>query len=123
MLLDSALWGLTGKTIVTVTDIPLERMIMEAAEYYEGKNLESRIKNILQDKNASMYTELITCWCESMFNFAETARRLGVHKNTLTYRFEKLKDSLGVDLHDFSSTIAIYLCIRIARLNKELEYK
>ncbi len=121
MLLDSALWGLTGKTIVTVTDIPLERMIMEAAEYYEGKNLEGRIKNILQDKNAYMYTELITCWCESMFNFAETARRLGVHKNTLTYRFEKVKDNFGVDLHDFSSTIAIYLCIKITRLNKELE--
>ena len=120
MLLDSALLGLTGKTIVTITDIPLERMIMEFSEYYEGKNLEHRIRNILADKNAEMYTDLITCWCESMFNFAETARKLGVHKNTLTYRFEKLKENYGVDLHDFSSTLAIYLCIRITRLNKEL---
>ena len=46
MLLDSALLGLTDKSIVRITDIPLERMIMEAAEYYEGKNLESRIRNI-----------------------------------------------------------------------------
>ena len=120
MLLDSALLGLTGKTIVTVTDIPLERMLMEAAEYYEGKNLDSRIRNILQDKNAAMYTELVKCWCESMFNFAETARRLGVHKNTLTYRFEKMKENFGVDLHDFGSTIAIYLCIRITKLSEEL---
>lgn len=120
MLLDSALLGLTGKTIVTVTDIPLERMLMEAAEYYEGKNLENRIKNILEDKNAVMYTELVKCWCESMFNFAETARRLGIHKNTLTYRFEKMKENFGVDLHDFGSTMAIYLCIRITRLNDEM---
>ena len=118
MLLNSSLLGLTDKTIVRITDIPLERMIMEAAEYYEGKNLENRIKNILLDKNAAMYTDLITCWCESMFNFAETARRLDIHKNTLTYRFEKLKENYGVDLHDFSSTMAIYLCIKITRLNK-----
>ena len=118
MLLNSSLLGLTDKTIVKITDIPLERMIMEAAEYYEGKNLENRIKNILLDKNAAMYTDLITCWCESMFNFAETARRLDIHKNTLTYRFEKLKENYGVDLHDFSSTMAIYLCIKITRLNK-----
>ncbi len=117
MLLDSALLGLTDKSIVRITDIPLERMIMEAAEYYEGKNLESRIRNILQDKNAAMHMDLILNWCESMFNFAETARRLGVHKNTLTYRFEKLRDDYGIDLHDFGSTIAIYLCIRITKLN------
>ena len=119
MLLNSTLLGLTKKTIVRVTDIPLERMIMEAAEYYEGKNLENRIKNILTDKNADMYEELITCWCESMFNFAETARRLDIHKNTLTYRFEKLKENYGVDLHDFSSTMAIYFCIKIERLNRQ----
>ena len=121
MLLDSALLGLTEKSIVMVTDIPLERMIMEAAEYYEGKNLEQRIRNILLDKNAEMYTDLIVCWCESMFNFAETARKLGVHKNTLIYRFEKMKDYFGVDLHDFSTTMAIYLCIRITRLEKEIK--
>ncbi len=119
MLLDSALLGLTGKTIVTITDIPLERMIMEAVEYYEGRNLENRIKNILQDKNADMYLELVVCWCESMFNFAETARRLGIHKNTLTYRFEKIRENFGIDLHDFGTTIALYLCIRITKLSSE----
>ena len=119
MLLETTLLGLTNKTIVRVTDIPLERMIMEAADYYEGRNLENRIRNILSDKNADMYMELITTWCESMFNFAETARRLDIHKNTLTYRFEKLKENYGVDLHDFSSTMAIYLCIKIISLNRK----
>ena len=119
MLLDSVLLGLTSKTIVTITDIPLERMIMEAVEYYEGRNLENRIKNILQDKNADMYLELVICWCESMFNFAETARRLGIHKNTLTYRFEKIRENFDIDLHDFGTTIALYLCIRITKLSSE----
>ncbi len=119
MLLDSALLGLTGKTIVTITDIPLERMLMEAVEYYDGKNLDNRIKNILQDKNADIYLELIICWCESMFNFAETARRLGIHKNTLTYRFEKIRENFDIDLHDFGTTIALYLCIRITKLSSE----
>lgn len=119
MLLDTTLSGSTDKSIVRIIDVPLERMIMEAAEYYKGKRLERRIKGILNDKNAELYEELIITWCESMFNFAETARRLGIHKNTLTYRFDKIKENCGIDLHDFKSTISIYLCLRICRLKRK----
>lgn len=119
MLLDTTLSGSTDKSIVRIIDVPLERMIMEAAEYYKGKSLERRIKGILNDKNAELYEELIIAWCESMFNFAETARRLGIHKNTLTYRFDKIKENCGIDLHDFKSTISIYLCLRICRLKRK----
>ena len=119
MLLDTTLSGSTDKSIVRIIDVPLERMIMEAAEYYKGKSLERRIKGILNDKNAELYEELIIAWCESMFNFAETARRLGIHKNTLTYRFDKVKENCGIDLHDFKSTISIYLCLRICRLKRK----
>lgn len=119
ILLDASISGITDKSIVRIVDIPLERMIMEAAEYYKGKGLERRIKAILNDKNSDMYEELILTWCESMFNFLETARRLGIHKNTLTYRFEKIKENYGIDLHDFKTTISIYLCLRICRLNKK----
>ena len=108
---------LTDKSVATIIDIPLERMLMEMSDYYDGKGLERRIKKILEDKNAETNIELICCWCESMFNFAETARRMDIHKNTLTYRFEKMKENYGIDLHDFKSTIAIYLCIRITLLN------
>lgn len=111
--------GLTDQTIASIIDIPLERMLMEMADFYDGKGLERRIKKILEDKNADSNIELISCWCESMFNFAETARRMDIHKNTLTYRFEKMKENFGIDLHDFKSTIAIYLCIRITRLNSK----
>lgn len=119
MLLDTTLSGSTDKSIVRIIDVPLERMIMEAAEYYKGKRLERRIKGILNDKNVELYEELIITWCESMFNFAETARRLGIHKNTLTYRFDKIKENCGIDLHDFKSTISIYLCLRICRLKRK----
>ena len=117
MMLEVAIQGATDKSIVRITDIPLERMIMEMAEYYKDKKLERRIKAIINDKNAEVYTELIIAWCESMFNFAETSRRLGIHKNTLTYRFEKIYENCGIDLHDFKSTITIYLTIKICMLN------
>ena len=119
MLLATTLSGSTDKSIVRIIDVPLERMLIEAADYYNGKSLERRIKAILSDKNAELYEELIITWCESMFNFAETARRLGIHKNTLTYRFDKIKENCGIDLHDFKSTISIYLCLRICRLKRK----
>ncbi len=119
LILEAALLGTTDKSIVRIIDVPLERMVMEMAEYYKGKKLERRIKGILNDKNAELYEELVITWCESMFSFAETARRLGIHKNTLTYRFEKIKENCGIDLHDFKATITIYLCLKICKLNRE----
>lgn len=118
MILEAAMLGTTDKSIVRIIDVPLERMIMEMAEYYKGKKLERRIKKILSDKNADIYEELVITWCESMFSFAETARRLGIHKSTLTYRFEKIKENCGIDLHDFKATISIYLCLKVCKLNE-----
>ena len=103
MLLATTLSGSTDKSIVRIIDVPLERMLIEAAEYYKGKRLERRIKGILNDKNAELFEELIITWCESMFNFAETARRLGIHKNTLTYRFEKIKENCGVKIYNLGT--------------------
>ncbi len=119
LILEAAILGTTDKSIVRIIDVPLERMIMEMAEYYKGKKLERRIKAILNDKNAEVYEELVITWCESMFSFAQTARRLGIHKNTLTYRFEKIKENCGIDLHDFKTTISIYLCLKVCKLNMQ----
>jgi carbohydrate diacid regulator len=52
---------------------------------------------------------------ETNYNLSETAGKLYIHKNTLVYRYNKMKDYLGVDPiagmdgREFMSLLFLYL--------------
>lgn len=53
----------------------------------------------------------VECWCKMGFHFTQTARALHIHKSTLVYRFQRLRDLYGLDLYDFERAMALYLLI------------
>lgn len=61
------------------------------------------------------FVELIKALEETNYNLSETAGRLYIHKNTLIYRYNKMKDYLGVDPlgsmdgREFMSLLFLYL--------------
>lgn len=63
--------------MLRIIDVPLERMLIEAAEYYKGKRLERRIKGILNDKNAELFEELIITWCEIHVQLRRDRKKAG----------------------------------------------
>lgn len=107
--------GMT-KRVSTIEDIHFEEIIMNIAETVDEKSMRRDIDKILQSKSSREIMEVIEAWCENEFNFARTARALNIHKNTLTYRFERIKEILGIDLRDFKRTMACYLEIQVYRV-------
>lgn len=67
--------------------------------------------NILQSKNSEEIMQIIEHWCRQRFNFVKTAAALHVHKNTLSYRFQRIRELHGLDLYDFDRVMALYLLI------------
>ncbi len=67
----------------------------------------------------------IEALCESAFNAKEAAARLGIHRNTLTARLERLREIFGTDLRwdaharAFLSLLTLYLQLPGARPQKE----
>lgn len=53
---------------------------------------------------------------ENRFNLAETSRSLYIHRNTLLYRMEKIKELLRTDFHDAEELLKFHLAIKIFRL-------
>ena len=56
---------------------------------------------------------------ENRLNGAETARQLYIHRNTLTYRLDKIKKLTGWDLRRFEDAAAYSLAMMIAQVGKE----
>ncbi|MGL5330768.1 MAG: PucR family transcriptional regulator, partial [Peptostreptococcaceae bacterium] len=45
-------------------------------------------------------------------NISKTSTALFLHRNTLIYRLEKIKEILGLDLKFFKDAFIFYLCIK-----------
>ena len=67
-----------------------------------------------EDKK-KQFVEMIKALEETNYNLSETAGKLYIHKNTLVYRYNKMKDYLGVDPmgsmdeREFLSLLFLYL--------------
>lgn len=66
----------------------------------------------IQDKYPQRYPEFIRTlisYLSNGFNSTETARSLGIHKNSVNYRLRALRELLGLDLDDQEQTDALFL--------------
>ncbi|MHB8064293.1 MAG: PucR family transcriptional regulator [Ruminiclostridium sp.] len=61
-----------------------------------------------KDNNAELLSTL-KAYFTSCFNVSETAKKLFVHRNTLSHRLEKIRDILNISLEDMEEMFALYL--------------
>ncbi|MDQ0415940.1 sugar diacid utilization regulator [Croceifilum oryzae] len=57
----------------------------------------------------------IQCFLEEDLNVSETARKLYIHRNTLLYRLEKIREEIGYDLRVFDEAMMVKLMQFILR--------
>ncbi|HZG70698.1 MAG TPA: sugar diacid recognition domain-containing protein [Chondromyces sp.] len=93
------------------------------------------LESLLQDLNADTITmikreiqplmemddwldiaQTIKAWCESGFNKVHTANSLHIHRNTLQYRLEKIKELTKINIKDYRKMMYLYLGILLIDL-------
>jgi purine catabolism regulator len=79
--------------------------------YYE--TLGELAENIPQ--NAEFVTTL-EAFFEEHGNLTRTAKRLHIHRNTLLYRMDRIKEISGLDLDNPETRLAVHLALRIRRI-------
>jgi len=103
-----------------INDVYLEKLILSIPDHICTRFFQETIEPLSRRKDGGEYIALVVCWCESRFNFTQTAKRMNIHKNTLIYRFSKFKEITGFDLYDFNSTVAMYIVITHYKVNNLL---
>lgn len=59
------------------------------------------------------FTQTIRVFADCSFNVKRTARRLGVHTNTVYFRLNKIKELTGVDPRTFSGMTSVLTALRL----------
>lgn len=83
---------------------------------------EERVNQFLADVSSTPFWEdeelcqTLEAFLEQDLNVSETARRMFIHRNTLIYRLERLRQESGLDARRFEDAVRIRLALRLSRL-------
>ena len=54
-------------------------------------------------------------------NVSETARQMYVHRNTLVYRIERLREATGLDIRTFDDALTLKIALMVVNYTKYLD--
>ncbi len=95
-----------GWSVHSFKEFVLEKMVedlpkVKVSEYLELLNRENA-KDVFNDNEMITTAE---AFLENNLNASETSRKLFLHRNTLTYRLDKIEKETGLDIRKFSDAI------------------
>lgn len=101
--------------IIFYNNIGIERIIyklpISICEIFLAEVLKKKkIKNLNEE---ILFT--INSFFDNNLNISETSRKLFIHRNTLVYRLEKIKNLTGLDLRNFEDAIKFKLALMIQK--------
>jgi Regulator of polyketide synthase expression len=71
----------------------------------------------IEDYDIKNNTELLStlkCYCESLFNKNHTAEKLHIHRNTLTYRLNRIEELFHIDLQDYNCFLDMMISFELS---------
>ena len=105
----------TDRTIIHYANLGIGRLVYQLpttlceiflAEVFKKNTIDSLDQEMLFTINK---------FFENNLNVSETSRKLFVHRNTLVYRFEKIKKLTGLDLREFDHAIVFKVAMMVRK--------
>jgi carbohydrate diacid regulator len=91
--------------------IMLELLAWEVSPSIQ-KGLFDLVSAFLNSDNFAILAQTFLTYCKCNMNVSETARSLFIHRNTLVYRLEKIRELTGLDVTNFEHCLLIYITIK-----------
>lgn len=120
-LRETMLIGLTFQVkehIHLSTGLHLERLLFSIPEHERTRFLEeyaSYHTDVFEDAETLATLET---FFELDCNVSETAKRLYIHRNTLLYRLDKIKQETGLDVRSFSDAVLVKISLLLYKVTK-----
>jgi hypothetical protein len=97
--------------------LQLERLLNAIPEVQRSKYLEQSLKRADLFVESEMLSTLETFFSLDC-NVSETAKKLYIHRNTLLYRLDKLKQETGLDVRQFRDAVLVKIILLLYKVTK-----
>ncbi|MFF2889524.1 PucR family transcriptional regulator [Paenibacillus sp. NPDC057967] len=97
--------------------LQLERLLNAIPESNRSKYLEQSLKRADLFVESEMLSTLDTFFSLDC-NVSETAKKLYIHRNTLLYRLDKLKQETGLDVRQFRDAVLVKIILLLYKVTK-----
>ena len=77
-----------------------------------SERLNEKLNNFLQHVNFNTLAHTFITYCNCNMNMSETARILFLHRNSLVYRMEKIRELTCLDISRFDHCLLLYFSIK-----------
>ncbi len=106
-----------GTNIHLPWSLQLERLLNAIPEAQRAKYLEQSLKRadlFVESEMLSTIEAFFALDC----NVSETAKKLYIHRNTLLYRLDKLKQETGLDVRQFRDAVLVKIILLLYKVTK-----
>ncbi|WP_424768583.1 PucR family transcriptional regulator [Paenibacillus sp. sgz302251] len=97
--------------------LQLERLLNAIPEVQRSKYLEQSLKRADLFVESEMLSTIETFFMLDC-NVSETAKKLYIHRNTLLYRLDKLKQETGLDVRQFRDAVLVKIILLLYKVTK-----
>ncbi|NCC97035.1 MAG: sugar diacid utilization regulator [Synergistales bacterium] len=104
-----------GPGVYCIDDYRLEEMISTLAPSVRNRFILSSLKGLREQPDWEDLKGTIRSWCEGGFSVVNTAKNLHLHRNSVLYRLDKIKNCSGHDLKDFRTCLNLYTALVLDR--------
>ncbi|MEN8241393.1 MAG: helix-turn-helix domain-containing protein [Chloroflexota bacterium] len=98
-------------------DLSVHRLLMLLEDNPELKIFQEDILgSLLAQEGKNKFIETLEAYFEQQGNLSQTAEVLYIHRNTMTYRLERIAEITGMDLNNPDTALAMHLALKIHRM-------
>lgn len=102
-----------GPGIYNIQNYRVEELIASLQPALRNRFIQRNTTPFRKQRNWEELRQTFLTWCECNFSLVGAARKLHLHRNTLNYRLERIREIGGVDLKDYRETLKLYLAFRM----------
>ncbi|KUO49293.1 MAG: hypothetical protein APF76_15940 [Desulfitibacter sp. BRH_c19] len=106
--------------ILHIEDLLLERTLNSIDDLMK-KNIINSFLGATQNLDSKYWNEMektLGALFDSNLNVSEAAKKLFLHRNSLTYRLNKITEQTGLDPLSFYDAVKLYVCLKINKLEE-----
>lgn len=93
----------------SIAELRLHQLLEAVARGPRHRFIERQLAGLLTQSDWPELCQMLIAWCETGFNLAHASTRLGIHRNTLMYRLDKISQRCEQPVREPCHGIALYL--------------